>query len=92
MMLYLYVQQNQWIVITLLSGIALTLLFCLTYQAMWLPRKIEGRSEVIKVKDAKSFFAWLTSFIPWLLILLVLASVSYTIAEVAQNACLPPNW
>ena len=92
MMLYLYVLQHQWIVIALLSGVALTLLVCLTYQALWLPRGMEGRSEGIKVRDARSFFAWVTSFLPWVLILIILASVAFTIAKVLENAAIPPNW
>jgi len=59
MMLYLYVQQNIWIVITLLAGVALMLLFCLTYHAMWSPRGEEAKNETIKAKDFASFFAWM---------------------------------
>lgn len=92
MMLYLYVLQHQWIVITLLSGVALTLFFCLTYQALWLPRGIEGKGEAIKVKDARSFLVWLRSFYPWVLILLTLAIGAFTIFEVMENAGIPPNW
>lgn len=92
MMLYLYVQQHQWIAITLLLAVVLMLLFCLTYQAMWLPRGIEGKSEVIKVTDLKSFFTWIRSFVPWVVILLFLACASFTIATVASKACRPPNW
>jgi len=92
MMLYLYVLQNQWIVITLLSGVALTLLFCLAYQALWLPRGIEGKSAQIKVKDFSSFLVWLRSFMPWVVILLVLASLSFTVFEILENASIPPNW
>ena len=92
MMLYLYVLQNKWIVTALLSGAALTLLLCLTYQALWTPRGTEGRSEVIKVKDIRSFFAWVTSFVPWVLILVILAAVSFTIVKVLESAAVPPNW
>ena len=92
MMLYLYVQQNGWIVITLLTAVALMLLFCLTYQAMWRPRGVEEKSEEIKVKGPLSFMAWLLSFVPWVIILLILACVSFTIATVVAKACKPPNW
>ncbi|HBG05668.1 MAG: hypothetical protein A2075_09675 [Geobacteraceae bacterium GWC2_58_44] len=92
MMLNLYVLQHQWIVITLVLGVALVLVFCLTYQAMWLPRGIEGRSETVKVKDLKTFFAWITQFMPWVLILVVVGAVTYTIIKVLENARIPPNW
>ena len=85
MMLNLYVLQHQWIVMALLAGVALTLVFCLTYQALWLPRGIEGKSEIIKVKDIKSFFTWITQFMPWVLILLIVATVAFTIIKVVEN-------
>jgi ABC-type multidrug transport system permease subunit len=92
MMLHLYVLQHQWIVITLLVAVALVLVFCLTYQAMWLPRGTEGRSEHIEVKDVKSFFTWITQFMPWVLILVIIAAVAFTIVKVVENARIPPNW
>jgi hypothetical protein len=92
MMLYLYVQQNQWIIITLMDALALVLVFCLTYHAMWLPRGVEGKSETIKVRDIASFFTWLKSFVPWVIILLILTSIAFTIVRIALNACRPPNW
>lgn len=92
MMLYLYVLQNQWIVITLLAGCVIALLFCLTYQALWLPRGLEEKSEKVEVKDVRSFFVWLRSFMPWVVILLFLATAAYTVFEIAENHSIPPNW
>ena len=92
MMLYLYVLQNQWITISLLAGVVLTLVFCLTYQALWLPRGIEGKGEQIKVKDLRSFLTWLRCFMPWVIILVFLASIVFTLFEVAENHRIPPNW
>lgn len=92
MMLYHYVLQNQWIVITLLAGGALTLVFCLTYQALWLPRGLEEKSERIEVKDFKSFMLWLRSFMPWVIILLFIATLAFTVFEIVENHKIPPNW
>lgn len=92
MMLYHYVLQNQWIVITLLAGGALTLVFCLTYQALWLPRGLEEESERIEVKDFKSFMLWLRSFMPWVIILLFIATLAFTVFEIVENHKIPPNW
>ena len=92
MMLYLYVLQNQWIVITLILGVVLTLLFCLTYQALWLPRGIEGKSERVEVRDFRSFLLWLRSFIPWVVILLFIASFAFSVFEIMENHSIPPNW
>lgn len=92
MTFYLYVLQNQWIVITLLSAVALVLLFSLTYQAMWHPRGTEEKSEKIGIRDFGSFLAWLLSFVPWVIILVVTGSVLFTIATVVAKSCTPPNW
>ena len=92
MMLHLYVLQHQWIAITLLAGVVLTLVFILTYQALWLPRGVEGKSETIKVKDLRSFFKWLTQFMPWVLVLVILSTVAFTIVKLVENSRMPPNW
>ena len=92
MMFYLYVLQNQWIIMTLLAAVALVLIFCLTYQAMWHPRGVEGRSEQVKVTGPASFFVWLKSFVPWVIMLIVLGCVSFTVATVIAKAGSPPNW
>jgi Na+/melibiose symporter-like transporter len=92
MMLNLYVQQHQWIVITLLCGVSLVLLFCLTYSALWRPRDEEEKSETIDVKGPASFLLSFLSVVPWVLILLVMASASFTVLMLITHACNPPNW
>ena len=92
MMLNLYVQQHQWIVITLLAGVALTLVFCLTYSAMWRPRGGEDRGEGVKTKGVAARLRSLVSVVPWVLILLALASASFTVATLLSKSCKPPNW
>lgn len=92
MTLHLYVLQHQWIVITLLTGLALVLVFCLTYQALWLPRGTEEKSEAIKVKDVKTFFVWITQFMPWVIVLVILASATFTVLKILENAHIAPNW
>jgi hypothetical protein len=92
LMLYLYVLQNQWIVITLLCGAALVLAMMLTYQALWLPRGVEKTSERIRVRGPVSFFAWLRGFMPLVIILLFLACISFTVYEVVEAYRISPNW
>lgn len=92
MMLYLYVQQNRWIVEALMIGGALTLLFCLTYHDMWRPRQDESEKEsAIKITGVGSFLRWVTSFAPWAVLLLVLVSLAYTAAHLLAATRLP-NW
>jgi Na+/melibiose symporter-like transporter len=92
MMLNLYVQQHQWIVATLLSGVALMLLFCLSYSAMWRPRDEEKKSETIKAGGVRAFLRAFMSIVPWVLILLAMASASYTVVSLILRTCNPPNW
>jgi heme/copper-type cytochrome/quinol oxidase subunit 2 len=92
MMLNLYVQQHQWIVCALLSGVALMLIFCLTYAAMWRPRGTEAESANTKVKDAGTLLESFLSIVPWVLILLMLASASFTVVTLVMKTCKPPNW
>jgi Na+/melibiose symporter-like transporter len=92
MMLNLYVQQHQWIVATLLSGVALMLLFCLSYSAMWRPRDEEKKSETVKVTGVRAFLVSFMSIVPWVLILLAMASAFYTVVSLILRTCNPPNW
>lgn len=88
----LYVLQNQWIVATLLAGIALMLLFCLTYSAMWRPKEEEKKAEETKVKGAGSFLRAFIAVVPWTIILVSLASAAYTITSLVLRSLMPPNW
>jgi len=90
MMLNLYVQQHQWIVATLLVGVALVLLFWLTYSALWLPR--EEATERPEVKDVTSFIRTLVGVVPLVLILLAMAGASFTIVTLVATSCKPPTW
>jgi len=92
MMFNLYVLQNQWIVITLLCAVALMLLFCLIYAAMWRPREEEKKSETIKVTGPISFGKAFLSVVPWVLVLLALGSAVFTVVMLALQAFRPPNW
>jgi len=92
MMLNLYVQQHQWIIVALLSGVALMLIFCLTYAAMWRPRGTEEESDETRVKDAGTLIKSFLSIVPWVLILLIVASASFTVLTLVVKTCKPPNW
>lgn len=91
-MLNLYVQQHQWIVARILAGAALVLLFWLTYSALWLPREEDDANELPKVKDLGSFINTFLSTVPLVLILLAMASASFTIVTLVAKTCKPPNW
>lgn len=93
MMFNLYVQQNQWIVVTLLAGIVLTILLCLTYWALWRPRRMESEVEPhIRISGPVSFFRWVLSFMPWILVLIIIGTTLYTITHLHMAATSLPNW
>ena len=92
MKLYLYVQQNQWVVVALLGGVALALLFWLTCQALWRPREEEKREPLIRITGPISFFQWLLTFMPWALVLVITATTLYTITHLLAAAKQLPNW
>ncbi|UFS70368.1 hypothetical protein LPW11_21180 [Geomonas sp. RF6] len=94
MMLFsLYVQQNQWIVVALLWGAVLVILTCLTYRGMWGPRESEREEESkVKVRGPITFFSWVTTFMPWALILIILGSALYTVTHLYMAATTLPNW
>ena len=89
----LYVQQNQWIVVTLLAGGALMLLTCLTYLAMWRPREEESKRESeIHVQGPISFFQWVLTFMPWPLVLIIVGTLVYGVAHTVMAMTQLPNW
>lgn len=91
-MLYLYVLQNQWVFTALLTGLALMLVMCLTYQAMWRPRHLEAKAEKVPITGLRSFLSWLLSFMPWVLLLTIFGSVIFTVATLMAKSQYPPNW
>lgn len=89
----LYVQQNQWILVALLAGIALTILFGLTYLAMWRPREEESKRESeISIHGPISFFQWVLSFMPWPLVLIIFGTFIYGIGHTVLAMTQLPNW
>jgi hypothetical protein len=92
MMLNLYVQQNQWIVLALLAGLALVLLFWLNCTALWRPRQEEARAGEIRITGPLGFVRWLTSFMPWTVILLTLACIAFTIVYLWSAEVCAPTW
>lgn len=92
MMFNLYVQQNRWIMAALLAGTILTLMMVLTYSALWRPREMEQIQERIRITGPGSFCQWLLSFMPWVLVLVILISFAYTLTHLADAARHLPNW
>ncbi|MBJ6726093.1 hypothetical protein [Geomesophilobacter sediminis] len=93
MMLYLYVRQNQWIVVTILTGVSLMILMCLIYHDMWRARGEESvKANTIRITGIIPLLRWLGSFVPWAVLLVFAGDLAYTILHVLMAASQPPNW
>lgn len=87
-MFRLNVQQNQWILLALLGGIALMLLIVLIYPAVWKPRD----HAVDEKKPVENYFEWIRSFMPGFLIVLFVLLFVWGLIYMIRAAISPPNW
>lgn len=92
MMFSIFVQQNQWILLAIAAGLGLTVLTILTYFALWRSRQLEQEQEKIPIRGPISFFKWVLTFTPWVLILVITISVIYSITHLLMAATFLPNW
>lgn len=90
-MFRLNIQQNQWILLALLGGIALMLLSILIYPATWKPRDTAVDENEAK-KQVKSFPEWIRSFMPSFLIVLFVLLFVWGLIYMIQAVISPPNW
>jgi len=89
----LYVQQNQWLIVTLLAGVVLMILFCLTYLTMWRPREGEGDKErQVEGRRGTRLFRLLSNFMPWPLLLVILIVSAFGIIQTIMAMTHLPNW
>jgi uncharacterized membrane protein YadS len=82
-MYQLSVLQNQWVILAFFGGIVLMLGLVLSYMTMWRPRKsspepISGGRELIK-------------WIPWFIIVLIIAIVIFQVTYTIILSYYPPN-
>jgi hypothetical protein len=88
-MFYLNILQNQWLILALLGGVGLMLLFVLFYWPFWSgrdqaqPNGVDGQPTAATPHHR---------YMPWVLVVLYLATVIYALVYVFQNAAQPPNW
>ena len=91
-MFRLDVLQNQWLILALIGGSALVLTFILAYLAIWRQREGDGLGTVEHANEAQGVWAWLRSFVPWVLIVIVVALFVWGVAYVIWAGANPPNW
>ncbi|MBT1071509.1 hypothetical protein KJB30_06930 [Geobacter chapellei] len=92
MMFDVFVQHDRWVLLTLLAGTILTILLCLGYWALWRPREMETMQEQIRITGPISFLHWIVNFMPWVVILVILISIAYTITHLLDATLHLPNW
>jgi large-conductance mechanosensitive channel len=91
-MFELHVMQNQWLMLALIGGTALMLTLLLAYPAIWRRRDIESMKETTREADKQGFFAWLNSFMPWILSVIYIATIVFMVVYIIRRAAYPPNW
>jgi hypothetical protein len=87
------VLQYRWLWASLLGGAALVLGFVLSYFAFWRQREATAIDESVSSAGAQpGVWAWVRSFVPWILIVVYVGFVIYAIAYTLAVAASPPNW
>jgi uncharacterized membrane protein len=87
------VLQSRWLWAALLGGTALVLGFVLSYFAFWRQREAAAIDESGGSTDKQpGVWAWVGSFVPWILVVVYVGFVIYAIAYTLAAAANPPNW
>ncbi len=84
-MLRLDVLQNQWLIFALVGGAGIVFAMILLFTALWRPRAEEAA-------PAEGATPVRRSFMPWVLILLIGATVVFMAAYAVRAVLRPPNW
>ena len=83
-MLRLDVLQNQWLIFSLVGGVAIVLAVILLYTALWRPRREETADEGAGPVRG--------SFMPWLIVLMIGATAFFAAVYAYRAFVRPPNW
>ena len=75
-MFRLDILQNQWLVVAMALGTALTLAIALTYLAIWRPRNAQRPARAV----------------PWIVVIVLAATAVFAVVYVALMAGNPPTW
>lgn len=92
------VLQERWLMWALIGGSAVVLGFILAYLAIWRGRAAEGQAPAAATSPAaralaqRSFFGWVGSFVPWLLIVVIVGLLVYAVVYTISRMFYPPNW
>ena len=85
------VLQYRWLINAVLGALALVLAVVLAYMAIW-QQRYDPAARVEQAAGQQTRLAWISSFLPWVLILTYLGSLIYGIIYTAARAVYPPNW
>ncbi len=89
-MLEYWVLQDRWLILGFFGGLAMIVFVTLVYFAIWRPRE-EERVD-FHITGLKSLFAWLIWFMPWILVLTYICTISFIIIYLVARHFNPPNW
>jgi ABC-type Fe3+ transport system permease subunit len=91
-MVRLDVLHAQYVLLALFAGVLLVGYTILVYLAFWKSREKVAEEQEGARGDTLSTLAWLRSFMPWALTILILATLAFMIAYLVHFAYEPPNW
>jgi hypothetical protein len=86
------VLQYRWLWASLLGGAALVMGFVLSYFAFWRQREAAIDESAPPAGAGPGAWAWLRSFVPWILAIVYAGFVIYAIVYTLAVAANPPNW
>ncbi len=91
-MLLWYIARQHWVFFGIGVGMALVLVFVLSYMIMWSSREVEEENASVEINSFGSFLIWLQSAFPWVLILTLMLAVAVTVGYGILKVISPPNW
>jgi uncharacterized membrane protein len=89
-MFELHVLQDRQVILTIGAGLVLVLAFFLSY----LPMKRPRFPETYQLDQSPRPFTWREawSYVPWILILVYVGTLAYSIIDMTWNSSHPPNY
>ncbi len=91
-MLLWHIARQHWVFFGLGVGLAIVLVFVLSYIPMWSSRKLEEENATVEINSVSHFLIWFQAAFPWVLILTLMLAVCVTVGYGLLKYFDPPNW
>jgi hypothetical protein len=91
-MLLWHIARQHWVFFGIAVGLAIMLIFVLSYIVMWSSRKLEEENATVEINSIGNFAVWFQTAFPWVLILTIAGSIAVTVGYGILKWLDPPNW